>query len=180
MNYDEHLGKKVRNIKIVRIIIGFLFVLGGIAGIIEKIDLFGGNTKDDAMYKKLNHSSGTMDSSYYVGYGDSAYSTPESSESYSAQSHYGASQTQKSTVNADVWYICTTVNALYVQNCEISSAGLFKSNNVMVNYFPVCRSCHAVSEDLNINSVSPNYPIVKSYYCDKCGAVTTVKLKVEV
>lgn len=83
-------------------------------------------------------------------------------------------------ITANSWYTYTDLNILKVQNCLVSSAGLFSHNVVSVSYYPVCRSCHTVSQSLEISSASPNYPKTKSYYCDECGANTTVKLKVEV
>ncbi|GEM_PF-3900286 len=83
-------------------------------------------------------------------------------------------------IRANSWYTYKELDILKVQNCLVHNAGLFSNNVVSVSYYPVCRSCHTVSQSLEISSASPNYPKTKSYYCDECGANTTVKLKVEV
>lgn len=83
-------------------------------------------------------------------------------------------------IRANSWYTYKELDILKVQNCLVHNAGLFSNNVVSVSYYPVCRSCHTVSQSLEISSASPNYPKTKSYKCDKCGALTTVKLKVEI
>ena len=85
-----------------------------------------------------------------------------------------------SGITANSWCTYTDLNILKVQNCLVSSAGLFSHNVVSVSYYPVCCRCHVMSQNLETNSASPNYPKTKIYKCDECGALTTVKLKVEI
>lgn len=177
-NYNSENKMKIPKF-IAQIVISlfvFFLVYGGIIFVSTPTHAAEKKTKTDDTHKESNYSSGFEASSYNENYGESTYGSSESSVGYETQSNYGTSQGRKSTVQADVWYTCTTVDTLQVQNCEISNTVPTQRGSVYVSYYPVCRSCHAVG-NLDLSSTSPNYPISKSYYCDECGAMTMVKLK---
>ncbi|MBP3390147.1 MAG: hypothetical protein J6L58_00455 [Clostridia bacterium] len=79
----------------------------------------------------------------------------------------------------DTWYTYKDLDILKVQNCLISSANINSSGKgVTATYIPVCKECHEYGTAW-MAAPEVNYPVSKTYTCDKCGAKTTLKFKIQ-
>lgn len=80
---------------------------------------------------------------------------------------------------ADTWYTYNEVDILKVQNCIITDASIFNSGKgVTATYVPVCKKCHEYGTAW-MAAPEVDYPVSKTYNCDKCGANTTLKFKIQ-
>lgn len=87
----------------------------------------------------------------------------------------------KSDIEADTWYVYTPLDLLKFQNCVIYKAIPAGTKGIMVQYFSVCKECHAIEnngERPRAAAPEVNYPIVKLYHCKKCGETTYVRLEI--
>ena len=80
-----------------------------------------------------------------------------------------------SSVQADVWYKSTDVDALKVKNCSIKQTWP-TSTTVPVKYASVCKHCHVESSNIQYTIVQFGVPIKKNYICPRCKKTTVVEL----
>lgn len=80
-------------------------------------------------------------------------------------------------IDADCWYTYNAYSSLQIQNCVVENA--FPSgSNIIVSYYPVCRSCHIADGLVAVAAPGLNTPIMKTYYCKSCGASTSVNFRI--
>lgn len=104
----------------------------------------------------------------------------ESDENNKPIQNPSSSTTQtKSDMKADCWYTPVSHNELKFQNAEVSSVVPMSNGSVyMVNYFPVCSSCHTLGI-IQMTGVGLHNPVTEANSCPNCKTVTYSRFKIE-
>lgn len=78
-------------------------------------------------------------------------------------------------IDSNTWYVYDGYVAF--QNAKLTNVAPAGSSAI-VTYYAVCRSCRVVADMFGAAGVELNYPVMKTHYCDQCGASTIVKFEI--